>query len=46
MNARISAADISEVSIDTVSDDGLMLVNEAHRPRVMVDDIGQHDARI
>lgn len=46
MNAQISAADISEVSIDTVSDDGSMLVSEANRNQVLVDDIGQHDARI
>ena len=46
MDGRISAADISEVSIDAVSDDGSMLVNEGCRTQVMVDDFGQHDARI
>ena len=45
-NAQISAADISEVSIDSIADDGSMLVSEGNRNQVMVDDIGQHDARI
>lgn len=46
MDTRISAADISEVCIDKVSDDGSMLVNERCQTQVGVDDIGQHDARI
>ena len=46
MDSQIGASDISEVSIDSISGDGSMLVNETYPPQVMLDDIEQHDARI
>jgi threonylcarbamoyladenosine tRNA methylthiotransferase MtaB len=46
MDSQIGASDISEVSIDSISGDGSMLVNELYPPQVMLDDIEQHDARI
>jgi len=45
-DSQICASSISEVSIDSVSSDGSMLVNNICRPEVAVDDIGKHDARI
>ncbi len=46
MDLQIAASDISEVSIDSISGDGSMLVNENYPPQIMLDDIEQHDARI
>ena len=46
MSLQIGASDISEVSIDSISGDGSMLVNETCPPQVMLEDIEQHDARI
>lgn len=45
MNPEIDAASITEVSIDAVSADGTMLVNEVIRAQVVVAEIGQQDAR-
>jgi threonylcarbamoyladenosine tRNA methylthiotransferase MtaB len=45
MNPEIIAASITEVSIDTVSTDGSMLVNQANRPQVAVTEIGRPGAR-
>jgi tRNA A37 methylthiotransferase MiaB len=45
MSPGIDAASITEVSIDAVSADGSMLVNEVNRPQVAVAEIGQHSAR-
>jgi hypothetical protein len=46
MDSQINASDISEVSIDSISGDGSMLVNEICPPQIMLEDIEQHDARI
>ncbi len=43
-NSRIDASSISEVSIDSVSTDGSMLVNKGIRPQVALADIGQANA--
>jgi threonylcarbamoyladenosine tRNA methylthiotransferase MtaB len=45
MNPEIAAAGITEVSIDGVSADGSMLVNNVNRPQVAVTEIGQYVAR-
>ena len=45
MDAEISAARISEVSIDAVAADGSMLVNHANQPQVALTDIGRPGAR-
>jgi threonylcarbamoyladenosine tRNA methylthiotransferase MtaB len=45
MNPEIDAASITEVSIDSVSADGSMLVNKVNRPQIAVAEIGQHSAR-
>lgn len=45
MNPGIDAASITEVSIDTVSTEGSMLINEANQPQVAVAKIGRLDAR-
>jgi threonylcarbamoyladenosine tRNA methylthiotransferase MtaB len=45
MHPEIDAASITEVSIDAVSADGSMLVNEVNRPQVTLAEIGQYDAR-
>jgi len=45
MNSEIDAASITEVSIDAVSADGSMLVNQVNRPQVTVNEIGLHSAR-
>ncbi len=45
MSPGIDAASITEVSIDAVSADGSMLVNEVNRLQVAVAEIGQHSAR-
>jgi len=45
MNPEIDAASITEVSIDGVSADGSMLVNNLNRPQVAVTEIGQFGAR-
>jgi hypothetical protein len=45
MNPEIDAASITEVSIDGVSADGSMLVNNVNRPQVAVAEIGQFSAR-
>jgi threonylcarbamoyladenosine tRNA methylthiotransferase MtaB len=44
-NPEIDAASITEVSIDGVSADGSMLVNNVNRPQVAVAEIGQFSAR-
>jgi threonylcarbamoyladenosine tRNA methylthiotransferase MtaB len=46
MGLQIGASDISEVSIDSISGDGSMLVNEICPPQIMLEDIERHDARI
>ena len=46
INSQICAADISEVSIDSISVDGTMLENLTGQTQIMVDEIGQYDARI
>jgi len=45
MNPGIEAASITEVSIDAVSAEGSMLINEENRPQVAVAEIGRLDAR-
>lgn len=45
INPEIDAASITEVSIDGVSADGSMLVNNANRPQVAVAEIGKFGAR-
>jgi tRNA A37 methylthiotransferase MiaB len=42
---EISAASISEVSIESISDDGSQLVNRERPAQVAVADIQLHDAR-
>ena len=44
-NPALTAASISEVSIDRVSDDGSHLVNRGLQPQVRLGDIQQYDAR-
>ncbi len=45
MNPGIDAASITEVSIDAVSAEGSMLINEVNRPQVTLAEIGRLDAR-
>jgi threonylcarbamoyladenosine tRNA methylthiotransferase MtaB len=45
MNPGIEAASITEVSIDAVSAEGSMLINEVNRPQVALAKIGRLDAR-
>ncbi len=45
MNPGIEAASITEVSIDAVSTEGSMLINQVNRPQVAVAKIGRLDAR-
>jgi threonylcarbamoyladenosine tRNA methylthiotransferase MtaB len=44
MNPGIEAASITEVSIDAVSAEGSMLINEVNRPQVALAEIGRLDA--
>jgi len=44
-NPTITASSISEISIDTISDDGSQLVNREFQPQVRLTDIQQYDAR-
>ena len=45
MKPGIGAASITEVSIDAVSAEGSMLINEVNRPQVTLAEIGRLDAR-